>query len=154
MSETHSLKVTTPSDREIVLERAFNAPSHRVFDALTKCEFIERWFAPPGWILVACQVDLRKGGVCRLTMRGRDGEEMVMRAVYREIRRPERIVRDESFTGWPIVESIVTCSEHAGRTTMRATIVFPSRETRDADIESGMDRDAAAAYESLAALLT
>ena len=39
---------TTPSDREVVLTRAFNAPRQLVFDALTKPDLIRRWYGPPG----------------------------------------------------------------------------------------------------------
>jgi uncharacterized protein YndB with AHSA1/START domain len=144
------MKMTTPSDREIVLTRVFEAPRELVFDALTTPELLERWFGPPGWSLPVCEVDLRVGGACHFVMRGPDGSEIGMRGVFLEIVRPERIVRTESFDNWPTVESVVTCSEHRGRTTMTATIVYPSRQVRDADVAAGMEGDAAGTYERLA----
>src|SRR6185436_14859651 len=62
MKNTGTLKVTTPTDREIVLTRVFDAPRHMVFDAFSKPELLKRWFGPRGWSLVVCEVDLRVGG--------------------------------------------------------------------------------------------
>ena len=39
----NTLKITTPSDREIVVTRLLNAPRPLVWEALTKPEFIRRW---------------------------------------------------------------------------------------------------------------
>ena len=91
MKNTGTLQVTTPSDKEIVLTRVFDAPRHLVFDALTKPELLKRWFGPRGWSLVVCDVDLRVGGAWRFVLRGPDGTEMGMSGIYREIARPERI---------------------------------------------------------------
>ena len=52
MKNTGTLKVTTPTDREIVLTRVFDAPRRLVFDALSKPELLKRWFGPRGWSLV------------------------------------------------------------------------------------------------------
>ena len=40
---TNQLVVTTPSEREIVLAREFDAPRRLVFDAFTKPELLVRW---------------------------------------------------------------------------------------------------------------
>src|SRR5439155_25403833 len=102
MQNTGTLKVTTPTDREIVMTRVFDAPRGLVFDAMTKPELLKRWlFGPPGWSMVVCEDDPRVGGAFRWVWRGPDGAEMAMRGVYREVVPPERIVRTESFeVGW------------------------------------------------------
>lgn len=46
MKNTGTLQVTTPTDREIVLTRVFDAPRRLVFDAFTKPELLKRWFGP------------------------------------------------------------------------------------------------------------
>lgn len=86
-------------------------------------------------------------------MRGPDGREMGMRGRFLQILPPERIVRTESFDNWPTVESTVACTEQSGKTTMTATILYPSREVRDADIAAGMEGDAAGTYDRLAECL-
>src|SRR2546428_9607982 len=123
MKNTGTLKVTTPTEREIVLTRVFNAPRSLVFDALTRPELLKRWFGPRGWSLVVCEVDLRVGGAWRFVLRGPDGKDMGIGGVYREIVRPERSVHTESFDDYP-GESIVTTVlvEDRGRTTLTGTV--------------------------------
>src|SRR5258707_9300297 len=76
MKNTGTLKVTMPSDREVVLTRVFDAPRHLVFDAFSKPELLKRWFGPRGWSLVVCEVDLKVGGGFRFVLRGPDGKEI------------------------------------------------------------------------------
>jgi uncharacterized protein YndB with AHSA1/START domain len=153
MKNTGTLKITTPTDREIVLTRVFDAPRRLVFDAFTKPELLKRWFGPRGWSLVVCEVDLRVGGGFRFVLRSPDGREMGMRGVYREIVPPERSVHMESFDDYP-GESQVTAVlvEHGGKTTLTATVSYASREIRDAVIQSGMEQGAAESYDKLAEL--
>ena len=40
--------VTTPTDREIHVERVFDAPRERVFAAFTDPELIPQWWGPRG----------------------------------------------------------------------------------------------------------
>src|SRR5438876_12098451 len=58
-----ALKVTTPSERELVMTREFAAPRGMVFDAFTKPELVQKWLlGPPGWTMPVCEIDLRVGG--------------------------------------------------------------------------------------------
>src|SRR5207253_10891984 len=155
MKNTGTLKVTTPTDREIVLTRVFDAPRRLVWDAFTKPELLQRWFGPRGWSLVVGEVDLRVGGGFRFVLRGPDGQDMGMRGVYREIAPPDRSVHVESFDDYP-GEAQVTAvfAEAGGKTTLTATVLYPSKEVRDAVIQSGMEHGAAESYDKLAELLT
>jgi uncharacterized protein YndB with AHSA1/START domain len=90
MKDTGTLKVTTPTDREIAMTRVFDAPRRLVFDALTKPELVKTWLlGPPGWSMPVCEIDLRVGGAYRFVWRGPDGTEMGMGGVNREIVVPE-----------------------------------------------------------------
>jgi uncharacterized protein YndB with AHSA1/START domain len=159
MANTEALKVTTPTDREIVLTRVFDAPRSLVFDAMAKPELLMRWLSgPPGWSMVACENDLKVGGTFRHVWRRSDGSEMAMRGVYREVVPPERIVRTESFefgcdsqAGEQLGTLVLT--EQAGKTTLTLTLLYPSKEARDATIASGMEHGVAASYDRLADLL-
>ena len=145
-----ALIVTTPSDREIVMTRVFDAPRHLVFEAWTKPEHLLQWFGPHSCPLVACEIDFRVGGAWRYTLRGPDGKDMVMRGVYREIKRPERLISTESFDDYP-GESIntMTFSEENGKTTLTTRVLYGSKEIRDAVIRSGMEQGAAETYDRL-----
>jgi uncharacterized protein YndB with AHSA1/START domain len=154
MKNTGTLQVTTPTDREIVLTRVFDAPRQMVFDAFSKPELLKRWFGPRGWSLEVCEVDLKVGGGFRFVLQGPDGKKMGMRGVYREIVPPERSVHMESFDDYP-GESQVTSVfvEQGGKTTLTATVLYPSKEVRDIVLKSGMEHGAAESYDKLAELL-
>src|SRR5258708_29238620 len=151
MQNTGTLKVTLPSEREIVMTRVCNAPRQMIYDAWTKPELLKRWFGPRGWSLVVCEIDLRVGGKWRFVLRGPDGKEMGMGGVYRELATPERDVHTEKFDDFP-GESLVTGGlvESGGKTTMAATVLYPSQEVRVAVIKYGMEHGAAESYASVA----
>ena len=159
MKETGTLKITTPGDREIVMTRVFDASRRLIFDAFTKPELLSRWLlGPPGWEMVVCEVDLKIGGTYRFRWRNTDGTEMGMRGVYREIVPPERVVSTESFefgcdaqSGEQLGTTVLT--EQGGKTTLTTTLVYPSKEARDATIASGMEKGVTASYDRLAELL-
>ena len=63
MTNTETLQVTTPTEREIVMSRVFDAPRELVFEAWTKPELLKRWLGVRnGWELAECEVDLKVGG--------------------------------------------------------------------------------------------
>lgn len=154
MKNTGTLRVTTPTDREIVMMRVFDAPRRLVWDAFTRPELLTRWFGPWGFSLAVCEVDLRVGGGFRFVLRTPDGGNFGMRGTYREIVPPERSVHMESFDDYP-GESQVTAMfvEQGGKTTMTATVEYASKDVRDAVIKSGMEHGAAESYDKLAELL-
>lgn len=154
MLNTGTLQVTTPSDREIVLTRIFDAPRQLVYRALTTPELVKRWFGPHGWSLVVCEIDFRVGGAWRYELEGPDGRTMGMYGKYLEIVPGERTVHTEAFDEYP-GDSVVTVvlTEQDGKTTLTGTVLYESKEVRDAVVESGMEHGAAETYDRLAALL-
>jgi uncharacterized protein YndB with AHSA1/START domain len=158
MKSAGTLQLTAPGEREIVMTRGFDAPRQLVFDAHTKPELIKRWLlGPPGWSMPVCEIDLRVGGTYRYVWRhDRNGNEMGMGGLYREIVAPERIVHTERFDeAWYPGEALNTLVlvEKGGRTTLTQTVRYESREARDAVLKSGMESGVAASYERLADLL-
>ena len=155
---TGNLKLTTQGDREIVMTRALDAPRRLVFDAFTKPELVKQWLlGPPGWSMPICEIDLRVGGVYRYVWRrDSDGSEMGMGGVYREILSPERLVATEKFDqAWYPGETVSTTVllEQGGKTTVTQTVLYQSREARNAVLKSGMEMGVAASYDRLAELL-
>jgi uncharacterized protein YndB with AHSA1/START domain len=150
-SGSSELKVTTPSDREIVMTRVFDAPRDLVFEAHSSCEHLSRWWGPRRYEIVGCEVDFRPGGKWRIVHRGPDGEEYGFHGEYREIVRPERIVWTFEFEGMPGSVSVetMTLEEHDGKTTFTATSVFDTVEERDGMLKSGMESGAAETMERL-----
>jgi uncharacterized protein YndB with AHSA1/START domain len=150
-----TFKVTTPSDREIVLTRLFDAPRRLVFEAMTKPEHVKRWWGilDEGYSVPVCEIDLRPGGKWRFLGRGPKGD-VCFYGVYREIQPPDRVVFTEIYEPFPDAESVVTSvfTEEGGKTRLTATCLYPSREVRDMVIQSGMEKGAAISYDRLAEL--
>lgn len=150
-----ALTVTTPSDREIAVTRVFDAPRRLIFEAWTKPEHLPHWMlGPKGWTMPVCEIDLRPGGAWHFVWRRSDGTEMGMRGVYREIAPPERLVSTESWGGdWPETINTLILSEEDGKTTMTLTILYPSKEARDAAFKTGMKEGMAESFDRLAEYL-
>jgi uncharacterized protein YndB with AHSA1/START domain len=155
----HTLKVSTPTDREIVLTRAFDAPRQLVWNALTKPELLKRWlFGPEGWAMTVCDDDVRVGGAFHYAWSGPGGEAMSLRGVYREVVPRERLVRTESFefgcdsqAGEQLATLVLT--EEAAKTYLTLTVLYPSKEARDGTLASGMEHGVGAGYDRLDAIL-
>ena len=133
--------VSLPSDTEILITREFDAPRHLVWRAWTEPELIRRWWAGDRGTVTIAEVDLRVGGSWRYVMIADGDFEVGFRGEFREIVPHERIVNTEVFEAMPDNGAlcVVTFTEHDGRTTLEQLSRFPSKEIRDAVIDSGME---------------
>jgi uncharacterized protein YndB with AHSA1/START domain len=145
------LTVTTPSDREIVMTRIFDAPRDLVFAAHSSAEHMKQWWGPRKYETISAEIDFRPGGKWRIVHRGPDGEEYGFHGEYREIVRPERISWTFEFEGAPghVTVETLTLEEHEGKTTLTAQSVADTVEERDAMLESGMTEGAAETFDRL-----
>jgi uncharacterized protein YndB with AHSA1/START domain len=146
---------TTPSDREIVMTRVLDAPRTLVWEAHTNPEHLPHWMTgPEGWTMPVCEIDLSPGGAWHFVWRRSDGTEMEMRGVYREITPPERLVNTESWgADWPETLNTLVLTEENGKTTITSTILYPSKEARDAALATGMKDGASMSFDRLAEYL-
>ena len=142
---------TTPSDREILGTRVFDAPRELVWAAWTSPEHLPHWLlGPEGWTMPVCEIDLRPGGAWHFVWRRSDGTEMEMRGEYREVEPPVRLVHTEAWGGdWPETLNTLILSEEDGKTTMAQTVLYPSKEARDAALATGMKDGASVSFERL-----
>jgi uncharacterized protein YndB with AHSA1/START domain len=135
------LKVTLPSDTEILLTRVFDAPRRLVFEAMTKAEYVRRWWCcMDGYTMTVCEVDLRVGGRWRYVMIGPQCGEVAFNGVYKEIVAPERVVYSEFFEPHPDgIIVTVTLEERDGKTYYSSLSRAVSKDQRDIIIASGME---------------
>ncbi len=86
--------VADPVDNrfELQMQRFVRAPRDRVFDAFVDARQLERWKCPRGMTVPQASTDPREGGRWQLSMLARDGTRFELGGVYRELRRPERLV--------------------------------------------------------------
>jgi uncharacterized protein YndB with AHSA1/START domain len=150
-----SAVISQPSDTEILIIRAFDAPADLVFKAYTTPELVKRWwgFDTSEWLV--CEIDLRVGGQWRFVTRDED-MDVGFHGEYREIDPPRRLVMTEVYEGAPVPDpdevpavNVVTFDEVDGVTTLSTLIQCVDRAQRDAIIESGMESGLQIAYDQL-----
>jgi uncharacterized protein YndB with AHSA1/START domain len=154
-NESGTTTFTTPSDHEVVMTRVVDAPRTLVWEAWTNPEHVPNWLlGPEGWTMPVCEIDLRPGGTWHYVWRQSDGTEMEMRGEYREIAPPERLVSTESWGGdWPETLNTLILHEEDGKTTITQTTLYPSKEARDAALQTGMTDGASVTFDRLAQYL-
>ncbi|MFD2922184.1 SRPBCC family protein [Halobacillus naozhouensis] len=94
MAESNELATLTTNvgERGFTLERIFNAPRELVFKAFTEPEHVSQWWAPGGFTMPVCSIDLRPGGIWHYCFESPEGDRHWSRCVYQEIVEPEKIV--------------------------------------------------------------
>lgn len=157
MAGTRTLRVFAQGEREVVFTRTFDAPRDLLFAAWTRPDLVKRWlYGPEDWPMKVCNIDLRVGGALRFEWHNAKTGSMGMSGIYREIVRPDRLVFtevwDDDWTGGEAL-STMTFVEDGGKTTFTQTVLYSSREARDAVLRTPMAEGAAISYDRLAALL-
>jgi uncharacterized protein YndB with AHSA1/START domain len=129
-----------------LITRDFDAPRELVCKAYTTPELVKRWWHANRGEATLVEIDLRVGGKWRHVMVADDGSEIGFHGEYREVVRNERLVSTEIWegeeeSGYPNEATLNTASftEVEGRTTLTILVEAPSKEIRDAIIESGME---------------
>ena len=136
-----ALTLTTPSDREIRIERIFDAPRDRVWRAFTEPELIAQWWGR-GKKLVVERMEVKRGGHWRFVVQNPKSVEG-FEGRYREVTPPERIVWTAEWDGMPgyVAVDTVTFEDLAdGRTKMVNTSLFFSTEDRNGALSSPMEK--------------
>jgi uncharacterized protein YndB with AHSA1/START domain len=113
---------------ELRMTRILDAPRRLVYEAWSKAEHVSRWFTPAPLTTSRCEVDLRTGGVFRLTMRMPDGTEYPMDARFTEVIPNGLIAFAATIHGGVEVQTTVTFAERDGKTTLGVHQVY-SHET-------------------------
>jgi uncharacterized protein YndB with AHSA1/START domain len=132
---TNRTTVERTSERELVVTRTFDGPARSVFEAWTKPELLEQWWAPrsTGVALLSCEADARVGGKYRFEF-GREGSKpMAFFGRYIDVIAPARLVwtNDESDDG---AVTTVTFEENGGTTRLVMHELHPSKAALDSTI--------------------
>ncbi len=103
---------------EFTYRRVHHASRELLFDCLTRPEHLTRFWGPDGTVtpVDGITVDLRPGGVFETVMVNADGTSYPMRAVYQEVRRPERLVWTEPGVEGGMTTTITLTDLGDGRT--------------------------------------
>jgi uncharacterized protein YndB with AHSA1/START domain len=147
--------IAEPGKTSFTTRRIVDAPRALVFDAFTKCEHLKNWMGPKSLTMVSCESDLRAGGRYRFVFRAPDGSEVGFSGEFKEVARPERVVRTFVFEPIPDAAALETLelTEADGKTTITTTTLHKTVETRDGHVNSGMEAGMTEGYARLDELL-
>ena len=143
-------KVTTPSDREIRIERVFAAPRERVWRAMTDPALVAQWWGR-GNKLVIEKFEPVRGGHWRFVEHGPEGQHG-FEGRFREVSPPERVVQTFEWDGMPghvVVEHVTLEDLGDGRTRIINVSLFHTTEERDGMLHSGMEQGLNQSYAAL-----
>jgi uncharacterized protein YndB with AHSA1/START domain len=84
------------SDKELNITRLINAPRELVWKVWTDPEHVAQWWGPTGFTNTVHEMNVKAGGVWRLTMHGPDGRDYPNKIVFIEVVKPERLVYTHS----------------------------------------------------------
>jgi uncharacterized protein YndB with AHSA1/START domain len=151
---TQKTQVTVPGEREVRMERIFDAPRERVWRALTEPELVAQWWGRGNRLEIE-RDEVYAGGHWRYIEHAGD-ETHGFEGRYREVTPPERVVRTfdwDGMPGYPVIETAELLDLGDGRTKLVATALFFTREERDGMMQAGMTDGASQSYDALERLL-
>lgn len=130
-------EVSTPNDRQIRIERVFDAPRERVFEAWTDPELVPKWWGM-GTTVVE-KMDVKPGGQWRFVD---GGEGQGFSGTYREVVAPEKLSYTFEWDGMPghiLVETLEFEDLGDGTTRLVNTSTFHFTEERDGMLDAMED---------------
>ena len=147
--------INTPSDREIVTERVFDAPRERAWAAFTDPDLIPRWWGLRSAKTIIDEHELQPGGRWRYVQRNADGSEAAFRGIFREVAPPERLSYTFEWEHMPghVLVDTATFEDLGERTKVIVHSLFHTTEERDGMLSGGMERGLNEGYEMLDELL-
>jgi uncharacterized protein YndB with AHSA1/START domain len=153
-SKAAEMRISTPADREVRIERVFDAPRELVWRAFTEPALMAQWWGR-GHKLDIERMEVKRGGHWRFVEHTPDGPQG-FEGRYREVTPPERIVHTFEWDGMPghvAVNSTTFEDLGDGRTKVVTQALFHTTGERDGMLQSGMERGLAESYAMLDALL-
>lgn len=142
--------VTTPADREIHIERIFDAPRDRVWRAITDPKLVAQWWGRGNKLDVE-KFEFERGGHWRFVEHSDQGTHG-FEGRYREITPQDRIVQTFEWDGMPghvIIETMNLIDLGDGRTKIVNTSLFHTTEERDGMLQAGMEGGLNESYAAL-----
>ena len=142
--------ITTPGDRDVRIERIFNAPRDRVWQAMTDPKLVAQWWGR-GNKLVIEKMEVERGGHWRFVEHSDHGVHG-FEGRFAEVTPPERVVQTFEWDGMPghvALETMTLEDLGDGRTRLVTTSLFMTAEDRDGMLQSGMEGGLNESYAAL-----
>jgi uncharacterized protein YndB with AHSA1/START domain len=133
--------INTPAGTPFVeVTREFAATPAQLFKVSTDPELVAQWLGPRGMDMTIEQYDVRPGGTYRYIHKDESGE-YAFRGVFHTVEQDKLVIQTFEWEGAPGQVCLESATYEATETGVRlhTRSVFPSVESRDAFVESGME---------------
>ncbi len=154
---TNALTVTAPEGLPYIdTEREFDASVDAVFRAHRDPDLLKQWMGPDGYEMEIERHDFVSQGGYRFVHRNPEGEEYAFNGTFHTVRDNDFAIQTFEFEGAPdqvSIEFLKFTDLGGGRARLSAHAVYPSVETRDAMVSSGMEKGMIEGYDKLEGLL-
>ena len=147
--------------KRITVTRDFEAPVADVWDAWTKPELLDQWWAPRPWKAITQKMDFNEGGSWYYYMLGPEGERHYCRCDYKKIVPQKSYTGDDGFCDesgnfnkeMPIMHWHCDFAGSGDTTTVTVRVDFDSEDDMNKIVEMGFQEGFAAAHNNLDELL-
>lgn len=148
-------------NKTISVKREFSAPVSLIWDAYTKAEILDQWWAPKPWKARTKTMDFREGGHWLYAMVGPQGEEHWALANYIKIQPQKKFAGLDAFANadgtvnkdMPQSEWEVTFSDKGGKTLVEILITYKDLAQLETTIKMGFKEGLSMAMDGLDDLL-
>ena len=148
------MKVQTVGDRELRIERVFDAPVAKVWRAYSEPELVKQWWGR-GNRLDVVRFEFERGGHWRFEEHS-EGQVHGFEGRYGDIEPGRKIRMTFEWDGMPTHVSVDTAEFvdlGDGRTLIRSHTIFLTPEDRDGMVNAGMEGGLSQSYAALDRLL-
>jgi len=143
--------------KTITIKREFAARLPLVWDAFTKSELLDQWWAPKPWKAVTKTMDFREGGCWHYAMVGPEKQEHWGLVNYQSIIHEQRITAFDMFTDaeakvneqLPQSQWTMSFNDQDETTFYEGLIIFDHLEQLEATIKMGFKEGMTMALETL-----
>lgn len=155
---------------DLWFERVVDVPQDLVWQAWTTPDQITQWFTPAPWKTIACEIDLRPGGMFSFTMQSPEGQDFPGVSCYLEIIKNEKLVwtnalspgyrpakQAEPYPDHPCEEfvftAVISLEPHANGTKYTALVMHADSASRIKHEQMGFHDGWGAALDQLVAMI-
>lgn len=148
-------------NKTIHIERVFNSPRVRVWEAWTTVALLEKWWAPKPWRAVTDSFDFREGGHWHYHMEGPGEEKQWCWTEYKRIDAQNSFSATDAFcdaegtirTDMPVNTWDVIFENYGDGTRVSVIVTFTSPEDMNKIIEMGFEEGFSMGLQNLEDLL-
>lgn len=145
------------ANKKLTVVRSFDASLQQVWDAWTKSEILDQWWAPKPYRAVTKTMDFREGGFWQYAMTGPEGDVQWCKEVFKTIEPQQRIINEVSFcdeqgktnTAFPVMYWKKEFNQDGDHTNVKIEITYDSATDMATILKMGFQEGFTAGLDNL-----